>query len=163
MYFLFDALCMVFKIQLLSKARDCPEQFLVAQGISVPCPSFLEQGQQFPQFPFLELSVPGWPGQEQEPQAVGRAVTPGRDPPEMPPCATQGSLTEHTDKPLVVQNTPIFPLKTHNMQVYFLQLFQAGYPNCWQTARMRLPWILCTDSHEIHPCIIPRVVRAFHS
>jgi len=27
------------------------------------------------------------------------------------------------------------------MRVYFLQLFQAGYPNCWQTARMGLPWI----------------------
>lgn len=71
---------------------------------------------------------------------------------ELPPWVAtpaEGLTTCQPNKPkLSIQTSHlqfktglIFPLKIHNMRVYFLQLFQAGYPNCWQTARMGLPWI----------------------
>lgn len=71
---------------------------------------------------------------------------------------------EHADKRLVIRNRPHFPFE--NPQ--YAGLFSATLPG-------RLPQLLAngwvgvamdtlrTDSHETHHCIIPRVVKAFHS
>lgn len=65
-----------------------------------------------------------------------------------PDTGTAEGLTICLPSHVSFETGPIFPLKkNHNMQVYFLQLFQAGYPNCWQMAGLGLPWIRAALIH----------------
>lgn len=77
---------------------------------------------------------------------------------------TRPAQAEHTDKPLVIQNKPDFAFKAPQHSGLFSAALPGRLPQVLANCKAEVAMdTLRTDSHEIHRCIIPRVVKAFHS